>query len=507
MKVLSSYEMKLSDEQTILENKITPLILMGKASKACFDAIIDNNLIPDKTKTISIVCYHSNNSGDGFGLAGLLLKAGYNNTRIYFVGSYAKMNDNVKGIYNHFKNLGSYTIDVDKEDLNFFKNTLKDSDVIIDAIIGTGLNGRLRDGLIDVVNAINQSDALKISIDIPTGVNSDTGNIHPVAVKSDYTLVIQAFKYGNLLSHGIDCCGKFIIVDAGITIPSDLKTMEIIDNAKVKKAINNRKRNSNKYDYGSVLTIGSNENMVGAGILASYAAIKSGCGLSTLTCDEFNFRAAQLKAPFEIMVSPFHDDVNQLEALLKKKNIIIFGPGMGKNSMYTNVLKYLLKQNVVLIVDADGLTHLRNVKDDIKNKVASLVITPHTGEAAMLLNVTTQEVTSDLITSAKRLHERYDCHVILKGFNTYFLSHKGNKYLNITGNAGMATAGSGDVLSGIIAGLCAQGGIIEEKIALALYLHGLSGDIAKEELGEECLTASDLITYLPKAFKLMNSYK
>ena len=482
MKVLSSEAMSLTDKRTMIDQNVDEVDLVKRASKACFEYV--KKIVLDKDKNIVVVCGNSNNAADGFGLAFLLKENNYKNTKVLYVGNLEKMNKTCHHFYSEY-------IEKYNESLIFNLGVLNDCDYIIDAIVGNGLRGNLKEDVARIVEFINLSKAKKIALDLPSGLNANLGDGIP-CIKADYTLAINNLKLGHLLNNGPDLCGKTYVVDIGLNDYDDLKHIDVI-NKKEFKDFFVRKANSNKYDYGNVLVIGSNKSMTGAGILSSYSALKSGAGLVTLACPEDNYQMACVKSPLEIMNKSLDD-----EDLLYKKDTVVFGPGLGRSEKYISLLEKLLSLDINLIVDADGLHLLSNIKN-IKDKKCRLVITPHIGEAAALLNITSKEVREDIFLSFEKLIEKYDCIVVLKGHNI-LVGDKNHYFISLSGNSGMATAGSGDVLSGII------GGIIGKKldlsrVCLGVYLHGLAGDIAKKEYGETSLVASDICNSIYKAIK------
>ena len=483
MKVLSSEVMSLFDKRTMIDQNVDEITLVNRAAKACFKYI--EKIILDKNDDIVVVCGNSNNAADGFRLAYLLKENNYLNTRILYVSNILKMNKTCHYFYEQYKE--KYN-----EFLTSNLDILNDCNYIVDAIIGNGLKGNLKEDVAKIVDLINLSKAKKISIDLPSGLNANTGNGMP-CVNADYTLAINNLKLGHLLNNGPDLCGKVSIVNIGLNDYDDLKFVKVVEREDYKDYFL-RKANSNKYDYGSVLVIGSNVSMSGAGILSSYSALKSGAGLVTLACPKDNYQIVCSKSPLEIMNKCIED-----ENLLNKKDTVIFGPGLNREEKYISLLEKLLSLDINLIVDADGLHLLSKIKDIKEIKKCRLVITPHIGEAATLLDMTSKEVREDIFLSFEKLIEKYNCIVVLKGHNT-LIGEKDNYYISLSGNSGMATAGSGDVLSGIIGGLAKKKMDIKD-VCLGVYLHGLSGDIAKKEIGETSIVASDIYNNIYKAIK------
>lgn len=485
MKILSSNSMKYCDKQTMIDNNVNEIDLVKRAALACFNLIRDDILYDYK---VLVVCGNSNNSADGFRLA-KILKDDKVSVDVSFVGNLKKMNETCSYFYKEFEKRHLDSL--------YGRNAdYKKYDVIIDAIIGVGLKGELREDIVEVVNKINDTDAIKIAIDIPTGLNSDTGTYKPVCVKADYTAAINNIKYGHLLADGPDVCGEIAIADIGLN-SYNVECIKLIDEVYLGKHPK-RAANCNKYDFGSVLVIGSNISMTGAGIMASLSALRSGAGLLSLACPKDNYEIVSKRAPLEVMVRHLDED---LDLLLNKKTTVVFGPGLGRDEKYLSILERMLKKDINLIVDADGL-HLLSKIDNLKNiKKCRLVITPHTGEAAVLLNKKSVEVKEDVYTSLRELVKKYDCIAVLKGHNT-LIGDVNETYISVTGNSGMATAGSGDVLAGMIAGFALKE-IDLKKVCKAVYLHGLAGDIAESKRNEDSLIATDIIENIGEAIRTL----
>ncbi len=395
------------------------------------------------------------------------------------------MNKTCRHFYDEYKKYNKCINDI---------NLINKYDAVIDALIGNGLKGKLREDIAYLVDNINNSNAYKIAIDLPTGLDSSNGT-YDKCVCADKTIAINNIKLGHLLNDGSDVCGDIKIANIDLNEYDDIEHIDTIDLTKYHDFFK-RKNNSNKYDYGSVLVIGSNVSMAGAGIMSAVSALKAGAGLVSIACVKENYEVVSIKAPLEIMVKSLDE-----EDILNKKDTVVFGPGLKKDEKFLPLLRKLLSMDINLIVDADGL-YLLSLIDDIKEiKRARLVITPHFGEAALLLNKTSKDIRENTFESFKMLIERYDCIVVLKSHNT-LVGDKNKYYISLSGNPGMSSAGSGDVLTGIIAGL-AKKQLTLDSVLLSVYLHGLAGDLAKEEFGMTSLCASAIIDKIAEAIKII----
>lgn len=477
--------MKLIDTKSMEDQEADEICLVNRAAASCFE-VLETKLNINHSLKIVVICANSNNSSDGYKLADILLDKGYSNTYVISAGDVLKMNATCRYFHDEFEKRYKNRI-LDKE------SSLNDYDLIIDSLIGVGLHGELRDNIKTIVSNINKADTKVVSIDLPTGLDGDTGTFLGECIEADFTIAINNLKYGHLLNDGPDMCGEIYIADIGLNEYPQIEHIKVINEDSLTKN-NKRKKNANKYDFGSVLVIGSSKGMAGAGIMASISALKAGAGLVTLACPIENYDIVAIKAPLEIMTR----ELRNLDDLLNKKTTVVFGPGLGRNTDYSEVLSDLLGKEINLVVDADGLYHLSKIEKLNEIKKCCLILTPHVGEAATLLNKTSKEIKSDLYKSCKEIQKKYEAIVVLKGHNTLIMEE--DTYISLSGNSGMASAGSGDVLAGMVAGVIGKTADIK-KVVRAVYLHGLAGDIAKEEYGESSLTATDIINNIAKAIK------
>ncbi|MGE0199638.1 MAG: NAD(P)H-hydrate dehydratase, partial [Candidatus Melainabacteria bacterium] len=363
---------------------------------------------------------------------------------------------------------------------------------------------------------------------IPSGIDGRTGNILGIAVQANETVTFATGKPGLYLADGRDATGEISVVDIGIPvqlIAEDDGLTCLMDTAMAAKALPERRPNSHKYTYGHVLVVAGSHAMPGAGRLVSEAALQSGCGLVTLAAPPQVLQSVGLLP--EILHAPLtanpagHSQPAALEALLNdtermaKVSVVAIGPGLGKDDDTAACLQLLLTHTAmagkVLIVDADALHLLAAKPVPTKERTpAALILTPHLGEARALLS---GNLPADLITTATTIAQRYEAIAVLKTAGTITAGPGGRTIINPTGNPGMATAGSGDVLTGILSGLLAQtvasGAVTPERlfstVALGVYLHGLAGDAAADETTPYCLIASDITAGLPQAFEAVLS--
>ena len=490
MKIVSPSEMAIMDQKTI-EAGITDYELMERAGTRCAEIIIRDITAGEK---ILVLCGTGNNGGDGLVIARLLYHAGYTVTT-YIFGDPSKMTPSCKKNVERLKAIGaSVRLGSNAESVNFAK-----ADVIIDAVFGNGLKNRpISPDMKAVFDAVNEGNARVFAIDSPSGLRGDNGKTIGAAIKADRTLVIQNIKTGLLLNEGPDTAGEICIVDVGIdenTVETGKYRLTIDDLS----PIGGRKKQSHKYQYGYVGVIAGSRGMLGAGLLACSAAIKTGAGLVEGWVDEQIYPIMAAKMPWEIMVKSYGKRVDALEA--SKVTVWLYGPGCGRTTNDGELLRALLGSDKPVVIDADGLWHLSRHRDLLKNHRAPLVISPHIGEFCALSGIGQQELSEDPVAIGRSFAKENNLILILKNHHTMIFTPDGCVRFNMTGNPGMATAGSGDVLAGMLAGFIAQTEDLTVAVQRAVCIHGLAGDMARDHVGECSLTASDIIKALPGAIR------
>jgi NAD(P)H-hydrate epimerase len=392
-------------------------------------------------------------------------------------------------------------------------------------MIGTGatgeLKGKYKEAVLDI-NAFKEHFGAKVlAVDVPTGLDSDTGatetmeGLEPVVVHADRTATMAALKQGFFLQSAPDIVGEVAVVDLGAPLSSwssyeEIKTF-LIDEEDASTAFAPRKIATSKFDYGHALIISGSKGLTGAAVMSAMAALRMGCGLVSVATPESQ-RAIVAQSMPEIMTFGIHEDSHglptsdafaQLEDLISKSTVVQYGSGI----LFTDETKELaieLLKNVdqTLVLDAGALIGLAKHHDLFKKRKAPTVITPHNGEMAQLLGVKREKVEQDRIGVARDFATKNNTIVVLKGAPTLFAFPDGSVFINATGNPGMATAGAGDVLCGMITGTIAQKPEdVLESVMFAVYAHGLAGDLARKEMTEQALIATDIVRFIPAAFK------
>lgn len=387
-----------------------------------------------------------------------------------------------------------------------FKIFDKKFDIIVDCIFGTGLNRDVEGRYKTAIEKINSSGAYVVSCDIPSGLNSDNGKPMGIAVKANLTVAIQEYKLGHFLGDGVDYCGEVVAKDIGISIWGE-DFVKRLNADSVSRFFERRKRNVNKGNFGKCAVIGGSREYSGGVLLSKNAlcAFKSGMGYVNLVVPESLLCGYIGQVP-ECLLTPLKDvdgkmtaDDSVLSKLLSYDSIAV-GMGMGISESVYDVVKYLLyNYDGKLLIDADGLNVLSTYGVDVlKNKKCKVVITPHVGEFARLCGVDKDSITADPIEKAKAFASEYGVVVVLKSAVSVITDGE-NTFINTTGCSGLAKAGSGDVLSGFAVGMISKSDDLVEAVAAACYLFGRAGEIATNEQNEFTVTASDVITAIPKA--------
>ena len=491
--ILSSEQIHQLDQFTTDQEKISSFELMERACQAFADWYVQRH---NQTKRIAIVCGTGNNGGDGLGIARLLKEHHYR-VHVFVIDGKGKRSADFLTNLEKAKD----TLQVTEITEFLPNNFLNGFDVLIDALFGSGLSRSLDGIYANAIEEMNQSKSTKIAVDIPSGLMADhvsTGAIF----KADRTVSFQLPKLTFLLPHNNQYVGEWSLVDIGLT-SSFYKQIDVPYFLTTKKSVKNllqvRKRFSHKGNYGHALLIVGSYGKMGAAILSARAALRSGLGLLTVHVPASGNQLLQMSAP-EATTS-----VDQTEkyftALPADLNFtaIGIGPGIGQaDETVVGFKKLLSGYKAPIVLDADALNILSQHPSLLKQIPANSILTPHPKEFERLVGAWKDDF--NRLQKQIDFSKRINCVIILKGAFTSISLPNGKVYFNPTGNPGMATGGSGDVLTGILTGLLAQGYSAEHTAILGVYLHGFAGDLAAQELGMNSLIASDLIDSLPQAF-------
>lgn len=483
MQILNRDLIKKSEESAVLGGAFSFIELMGIAGSKAGEIITQKFSVAGKK--IAVVCGIGNNGGDGFCIADYLYCRGANVTVIIPLGKPA-----TESAVHYFKKLRFIeTADTFDPKQNY--------DIIIDALFGIGFNRAPDNNVTQLFENINSSPAIKVSIDIPSGVDCDTGEIYTSAVKADLTITFIALKPCFVLPEGSDYCGEVVVADIGVKpVGHSYLTLE-------KPVFPKRHHNSHKGTFGTALMINGSYGMAGAAMLSAKAALRSGLGIAKCVLCDGIYSAFTCYLP-EAVCLPVKQTENgtlpdniDISVFCENCSAILFGCGVGKGENIRKILEQILKNtNLPTVIDADGINALSLGIDILKESKTPVILTPHPGEMARILRVTTAEVEQNRVKAARDFAKEYGCVVVLKGANTIIASPDGEIFFNTNGNPGMATGGSGDVLSGITVSLLAQGFSPLEAAKAAVYLHGEAGDKAALKYGERQMLPSDIIEQL-----------
>ena len=491
--LLSSEEMRAWDRHTIEEIGIPSCVLMERASLAIAEeAEKEARKGKKKSSRILAVCGTGNNGGDGVCAARILAMRGYDST-LYLVGEESHRSEDLKSQLAIAKKAGVKVT----RDLDFSAY-----DILIDAIFGNGLSREItKYG--EVFDAIEASQAFIIAADIPSGISADKGHVMGRAVKAHVTVTMQAAKIGHMLYPGREYTGRLVKADIGIQPLSDhCHVFSMVQDDIV--LIPRRKARSNKGTFGKVLVVAGSPNMSGAAYLCAKAAFKVGVGMVMILTHEANRIILQESLP-EAMLRTYTNPEEAKEELTKAMDwadVVAAGPGLGTGEEAEALTKTLLLQRrKSLVLDADGLNCLKGDTTLLSEYKGPLLITPHPGEMSRLTGSSVKDILDDPIGAASELSKACGITVLLKDAATVIARPDGTLYINGSGNSGMATAGSGDVLTGICAGLLARGSFREYAAALAAYIHGAAGDLAAQKCGPSGMMAGDMISSLQEVLE------
>ncbi|MCK8826178.1 NAD(P)H-hydrate dehydratase [Natroniella acetigena] len=510
MKIVTGVEMKEIDGQAIEDVGIPGVVLMERAGMKVVAEVID--LLEQVVEPeVIILAGCGNNGGDGFVVSRLLADEGIQ-VKTSVLGQREEISGDAKVNLDILENLNLSVTEIKTEELSTLKEDLEQADLIIDALLGTGITGELRGLYPELIELINQVTTPVLAVDIPSGVEAGTAKVRSVAVKAERTVTFGLPKIGTLLYPGREYVGDLKVVDIGLpeqVIAEQELTTELITAELVKQNLVSRKQNTHKGDYGRLLIVAGSQGMTGAAMLVAQASLRVGAGLVTVGIPSSLNHILESKL-VEAMTYPLAETEQvtlaleaeqQIEELLDGKDLLAIGPGLGQGEQLTTLIYNLLNTvNIPLVIDADGLNAIQDL-ELLAQREAPTVLTPHPGELARLVGLTVEQIEEDRIGLASKLARQYQVVLVLKGAQTIVATPTGQVYLNLTGNAGLATGGSGDLLTGMIAGLAVQGLELVTATLIAVYLHGFAGDLAKDKLTEYSLIPSDLLDYLPQAIK------
>lgn len=473
---------QMSDAELLSEERgLTRVKLMQNAAKGCFD-FIKERFENYKTLSFVLICGSGNNGGDGIELAFLLTEAGAE-ARVILTDKCPRTDTARACIKAHKAALKGTAC---KKDPHKARALLSKADVIIDCVFGTGFHGDLPKETAELFEYVNNCKSFKISVDIPSGVNGNSGKISQSSFKPHVTLVLAAVKAGMLNYPCRDFCGELKVINIGITDRCYKEYEGVFTPEDITGLLPQRSPSSNKGTFGRVLNVAGSRRYRGAAVLSSKAALRAGAGLVTLASVDEAVNAAAASLPECVFLNLSEDKdgfINGSNSALlgeeaEKASAITIGCGMGNNDSTREILTFLLKKgNCPIILDADGINCLNGNINVLKDNNRPIILTPHPGEFARLIKAAVPVVQGDRLNLARNFAVKYRVILLLKGQNSIIAAPDGKIYINTSGNSALAKAGSGDVLTGIIGGLAAQGIEPFQAAVLGAYLHGKSADI------------------------------
>ena len=510
-KVATSKETQRIDALATSSYGIKGLELMENAGLGIVKAL-NKRFKKLSKKRVLIFCGKGNNGGDGFVLARLLFNMNIRVTVLLLEKIECLPDDPATNAELALK-LGVEIIELDKTNLHFLDTHLKKCDIIIDALFGTGLTRAVGGLYKTTVEKINCSEKYTTSIDMPSGIDSDSGTLMGVCIRADLTLALALFKHSHFLFPAAELMGEIELID--IKMPTELITsqalkVEVIEETDIQNWFPQRSACSHKGNYGHVLVIAGSTGKGGAAGLTALAALRMGCGLVTLALPESCQKAYEFH-PLEVMTVPAPETKAGTLALSSKKillehsrgkSAIAIGPGLSTEPETVQLLSELLpKIDCPLIIDADALNSIAQNPDTLNQLKSNAILTPHPKEMSRITGIETSKILKKRIPYTRNFAQKHSVNVVLKGAATIISQPNGVTTINPTGNPGMATAGSGDVLTGVIASLVAQGFSPSKAAISGAYLHGLSGDIFVKGESQTNLIAGDLLRTLPETMK------
>lgn len=503
MLILDAEKIREWDLYTIQNEPITSIDLMERASGACTDWILEfiksNNNLRD-SHAIHIFCGKGNNGGDGLAIARLLYKSGQKVTVYILEFGHLGTDD----FQVNLQRLHELSIEIKflSTEINF--PTIEPGEIIVDALFGSGLNRPLEGISNKLVNHLNSFDAIRISIDVPSGLFIDKSSKGNAIVKATHTLSFQCMKPVFIVAEGQQFTGEVHILDIGLHKGFESKVhshYNFVGKDLIRSVYRPRSPFAHKGNFGHALLLAGSFGKMGAAVLAAKACLRSGAGLISLYIPGCGYNILQTVCPEAMVITdPDFHKITTIPVELDKYQVIGIGPGIGTDDKTVSTILELLKTYTgKLVIDADALNIISKDISVLKSSRAKIILTPHPKEFSRLFGESENDF--DRISLCKKAAAEYGIVILLKGRYSVIATPGGMLHINPTGNSGMAKGGSGDVLTGILTALMAQGYESEFSAILGCYIHGLAGDLAAEKYGKESMLASDLTDQLGMAFQ------
>lgn len=510
MRVLNTVQMREADRRTIEDIGIPAIVLMENAGRQVV-AAIEARFDGFESLRVSVLCGPGNNGGDGFVAARVLAERGLD-VGVFLLGQTADVKGDARTMLSILRNLGQDVVEIrDASTWELHGSDVLGADLIIDALFGTGLRGPLSGLAETVVADVNAAPRPVVAVDLPSGISADGPDLPGPVIDAVMTVALAAPKLPLLLPPGERLAGTLVVADIGIPEPIidavEGARITVLTREAMRSLIQPRSQDSHKGDYGRILIVAGSRGKSGAAHLAAMGALRSGAGLVTVaTPSSVASIVATLGAEYMTLPLPESPDGTVTTAgvdliLGAHADIIAIGPGLGQSAEVGEFVRTLVERTgVPLVLDADALNaYAGRATDLVARDGVDIVITPHPGEMGRLVGLGVEEVQAHRIDIAREFAQSHRLHVVLKGHRTIVASPDGSVAINLTGNPGMATGGTGDVLLGAVAGWFGQLLDAESAAHLAVYLHGLAGDLAEADEGEVALIAGDIVSRLGDA--------
>ncbi len=510
MKILNSQQMRNIDQRTSKEYGIPGLILMENAGLQVVD-FLESHYDDLEDRQILILCGKGNNGGDGLVVARHLFNRGYS-LEVLLFGRRSEIKGDPETNLSILDKMSVKVREVpDARVWHEFLPELASFDLVLDALLGTGTQGAVKGYLEEVIRDVNNSPAVRVSVDLPSGLSADSNEVPGTCVQADATVTFACPKLPHIFLPAEEKAGEVFVTDIGIpeeAVEAEGVRLNLVEAEELARYLPPRKVETHKGDYGHLMVVAGSKGKPGAARMVVEGAFRAGVGLVTVATPE---SVQPILAPqvMEMMTEPLPETregtlsakaTARVQKLLDGKGVLTLGPGLSTAAETQSFIREVVAgTRIPLILDADGLNAFSQCPELLSGKDRPLILTPHPGEMGRLLGISSAEVQNDRITIVQKFSVDHFCFVVLKGYRTLIADPEGNVWANPTGNPGMATAGSGDVLTGILSGMVAQGIPTLHAILLAVYLHGLSADLCASRRGELPLMARDIIAYLPDA--------
>jgi ADP-dependent NAD(P)H-hydrate dehydratase / NAD(P)H-hydrate epimerase len=520
MKVLTAAEMREVDRLTTERHGVPSLTLMENAGKSVAGFIRQNFRKLGRRKIV-VLCGKGNNGGDGFVVARHLLEMGAKPVVCLFANPGEVQGDAAVNLKRWQEASRDLRVICDANEWQAAKAAVASADIIVDAILGTGARGPVEGLLRQVIEDMDRHGAAQtiVAVDIPSGLSADTGEILGAAVAANFTITFTAPKVGFFLGTAYELVGQLLVRDIGSPVELIEEVgkghLRWLEPRELTQFAIPRDPAGHKGDYGHALIVAGSVGKSGAAVLASWAALRVGAGLVTVATPEPVLPIVASHIP-EVMTEPLSAtetgsislrslEYERFDKLMKGKRALAIGPGLSTHNETQQFVRTIVGKRppIPIILDADGLNAFDGRASELKDSKGMIVLTPHPGEMARLLGTTTSDIQSQRLKIAQKAAADWDAFVILKGHQTIVAAPNGQAWINSTGNPGMGSGGTGDVLTGMLAGLTAQYGAKSWwwTLGFGVYLHGLAGDLAAADVGQAPLMASDLIRAIPDAFQ------